>query len=194
MKSHILMFIVCLLVLLQSVTFPLSARANVDEETLDLISTTYTSPALNDFMKSVSFLGSKDVGVPLCLGLMFLGGENARRTGVLSTTAMIATSGAVTMTRYLVDRDRPDGKDQKPIRSSFPSGHASGAFAVATVVAHRHPRFKILSYSAASLVALSRVYLRSHYPSDVLVGSAAGYLLARLTLRYQKRVCKWLRW
>jgi membrane-associated phospholipid phosphatase len=168
-----------------------TAAQNLDEEVLDLISKTYTSPTLDDVMKGVSYLGSKDVGIPLCLALFILGGERTRSTGILSTASMAATSGVITLTRYVVDRDRPDGRDHARIRSSFPSGHAGGAFAVATVVAHKHPRYKILSYTAATAISVSRVYLRRHYPSDVLVGSAVGYVAGRLILRYEDKILGW---
>lgn len=63
---------------------------------------------------------------------------------------------------------------------SFPSGHATASFAVAYALSRSYPRYKTFFYGVASLVALSRVYLGSHYPSDIaagaILGIAAGYL------------------
>ena len=66
--------------------------------------------------------------------------------------------------------------------SSFPSGHASNAFVVAALLAGRLRRRRYAIYGAAALVALSRVYLGVHYPSDILVGSCLGLFLTWLML------------
>lgn len=66
--------------------------------------------------------------------------------------------------------------------SSFPSGHAAGVFAVATIVAsryHNHRWAPWVLYGFATAVSLSRVTNRSHFPSDVFVGAALGYTIAR---------------
>jgi membrane-associated phospholipid phosphatase len=71
--------------------------------------------------------------------------------------------------------------------SSFPSGHAAGAFSVATVVAmryHRHRWVPWAVYGFATAVGLSRVSTLAHFPSDVFLGSALGYTITRYqTLR-----------
>lgn len=70
---------------------------------------------------------------------------------------------------------------------SFPSAHASVAFALATVVLlmTRQAQWAVLAVFAASLIAWSRVYLGLHSPSDVmagaLAGAASGWLAWRLS-------------
>lgn len=69
---------------------------------------------------------------------------------------------------------------------SFPSGHSSATWALATVIARRYPRgywVPILCYTAASAMSYSRMAVDAHWPSDVVVGSALGYLCARQVLR-----------
>lgn len=66
---------------------------------------------------------------------------------------------------------------------SFPSGHASAAFAVATVMARRyggrHRWVPWVAYGAAGAVGFSRLTLSAHFPSDVFMGAALGYSISR---------------
>lgn len=59
---------------------------------------------------------------------------------------------------------------------SFPSGHSVTAFALAFVLARSYPRYAVPLYGLAVLVALSRVYLAKHFPSDVVAGAVVGIL------------------
>lgn len=81
-------------------------------------------------------------------------------------------------------RPRPDGSD----KLSFPSGHASNAFALATVV-ERHYGWKagLPMYALASTVAISRVQRNKHHLSDVLAGGTLGYLVGRTVVRVNSR-------
>lgn len=67
--------------------------------------------------------------------------------------------------------------------SSFPSGHTILAFSVATVMArrygHRHAWVRWVAYGAAGAVGFSRITLQAHFPSDVFLGAALGYSIAR---------------
>jgi len=59
---------------------------------------------------------------------------------------------------------------------SFPSNHALNNFAAAVFLTRFYPNYKWAFFTAASLVALSRVYLGVHYPSDILGGAIIGVL------------------
>ena len=66
--------------------------------------------------------------------------------------------------------------------SSFPSGHATAAFSVATVVSYRYRNHKwvpFAAYGLATAIGLSRIATEAHFPSDVFLGSAIGYAVAR---------------
>lgn len=68
------------------------------------------------------------------------------------------------------------------ISGAFPSGHATAAFSAATVFAmeYRHrPLIPIISYSAATLIGLSRITENRHWATDILAGAALGYLTGR---------------
>jgi len=65
---------------------------------------------------------------------------------------------------------------------SFPSGHASASFALATVLARYFPAFGAIAYGTAGLIAVSRVIRGSHYPTDVLAGLFLGLLVGHLVV------------
>jgi membrane-associated phospholipid phosphatase len=87
-------------------------------------------------------------------------------------TSVLLTEGL----KDLVREKRPDTNEH----DSFPSGHATAAFAVATTESALHPRQAPLWYLGATLISYSRVRLHRHYDRDVLAGAAIGYGMARL--------------
>jgi undecaprenyl-diphosphatase len=89
-----------------------------------------------------------------------------------------AVKSAFRRERPVHDEERPHNLRQ-PLTSSFPSGHASAAFLAATLLAERS-RIRPLWYAAAGVVAASRVHVRIHHASDVVVGAGIGLALGRL--------------
>ena len=126
---------------------------------------------------------------------LYISGEisdnnSLRKTALLSLESWLTTGVIVTSLKFVTGRARPwTGESSQSFHpfstksrfSSFPSGHASSAFAVATVVADQSKKayIDILAYSLATLVAVSRVHIDKHWASDVLVGSSIGYFVAK---------------
>ena len=75
---------------------------------------------------------------------------------------------------------------QKPSRSSFFSGHASYSFAITTYVVlslKRYTKWIYLSFIWPILFVMSRIYVGVHYPSDLVVGTFVGILIAFIGYR-----------
>ena len=77
--------------------------------------------------------------------------------------------------KFVVSRTRPDGEAR-----SFPSGHASAAFATAsTLQRHFGRKAAIPAYAIALYTSVSRLQANSHYASDVIAGAAIGIAVGR---------------
>ncbi len=64
--------------------------------------------------------------------------------------------------------------DQRPVTSSFPSGHTAAAVAGALAAGRLFPRARPAWWLLAVGIALSRVYVGAHWPTDVLAGAVLG--------------------
>ena len=135
---------------------------------------------------------------PLMVALALYGDlrAGARRLPVAALATALAAllgSGAADLLKQVFDRARPSaGGDwtaliATPSSASFPSGHASTAFAAAAAIALLRPSLRVPAFALAALVAASRVVLGVHYPLDViagaLIGVAVGSLVAILVRR-----------
>ena len=65
---------------------------------------------------------------------------------------------------------------------SMPSNHAANIFALSTILSYFYERFKFPLYLFSVVIAISRVYVGVHYPSDILIGSFVGYLIGWTTI------------
>jgi undecaprenyl-diphosphatase len=63
---------------------------------------------------------------------------------------------------------------------SFPSNHALNNFAAATFISRLFPNYKWIVFIVALMIAISRIYLGVHYPSDILAGALIGVIFGYL--------------
>lgn len=74
---------------------------------------------------------------------------------------------------------------RRPLTSSFPSGHASSAFFAAIVLSGwLSPVWTAVVFAFAVVIALSRVVVRIHHVSDIVVGSLVGTLLGTIAVQF----------
>lgn len=139
----------------------------------------------------------RDFGNPLVvvkpLAALFIYGElsgndNAVRTAKLSTESILLGGAATDILKRLIKRPRPNNRntpDSDLARTSFPSGHTTVAFALATVVASEYGgAIPYLAYGSAALTGWSRINDNVHWTSDVLFGALIGYTAGRIVVRH----------
>ena len=99
------------------------------------------------------------------------------------TQGILVDETYVRTVKYAVDRTRPNGE-----RYSFPSGHTSNSFVVATVLDHYYGhKWGIPVYTVAALIGASRIAKGKHYLSDTIAGATIGYLAARTAIHTHTR-------
>ena len=115
----------------------------------------------------------------------FLHEEHKRETGRLLGEAMINTFAVSSTLQGSLGRERPyqDGGRGNFLQggTSFPSDHSALAWSAASVIAHEYPGLltQVLAYGAATAVSAAGVRGQEHFPSDVVMGGAIGWLIGR---------------
>jgi undecaprenyl-diphosphatase len=125
---------------------------------------------------------------------LILAGSQVDRRNVLITMAILVVEITVfRMFKAFYARPRPEllagGLNRRQLVldfHSFPSGHATIGFGVAYLISYFYPYWPVmlLTYLLAGGIALSRIYLREHFPLDVvggaLLGTSMSWVLAPL--------------
>ncbi len=144
--------------------------------------------------------GNSSITIPAMIGFYMYGrfGENEKveRTALLASESFLVTSLFTGVLKIGMGRVRPAvggiransfrGPLAEGAGHSFPSGHTSTAFAIATVIANEYENVPLLtpiSYGIASLTALSRLNDEKHWASDIVFGAALGYFTAKTILK-----------
>jgi len=145
-----------------------------------------TNPSAGYWQKTSSTAYAISVGIPA--SEFFIGWINKDKH--LQNRAWETMGGLAINTvlvealKYTVNRQRPytqyptliNPYNNSEIDKSFPSGHTSAAFSVATSLAIQYKKWYIVApaYLWAGSVGYGRLYLGEHYPTDVIAGAAIG--------------------
>ncbi len=126
-----------------------------------------------------------------------LGRKREKAAFLLALESVVLSGAVIAGVRQLTNRERPRDADDRfdwhgPFAddggTSFPSGHAGGAFAAATVFAEvygdDHRWVPWLAYPIATATALGRLDRPDHWASDIFVGATIGHLVGKLVVRY----------
>jgi len=177
-----------------------AARSTDDENALDFRTERAfderTGRGSNGVARGFTMAGD---GLPasLALGATYLlarrgGNDRLAEASSLSFEALVSTGLWVEVLKRTTARHRPSQGSHGDFfeygqsdTSSFPSGHAAGAFTVATVFAHVYADKKWVpwvAYGTAGLIGASRIALGRHFPSDVVAGAVLGNSFGRMAL------------
>jgi membrane-associated phospholipid phosphatase len=131
------------------------------------------NPILKDLSSAISALCS-----PINV-LVYLSLTAVVNTGLLQSflTYIGVTWLVVYSIKFLVSRERPEGNLEAGLTASFPSAHSATAFVLAGLLSQIFQNASPLLYMLAVLVAFSRIYLQTHYLSDVTFGSLIGIIV-----------------
>ena len=126
-----------------------------------------------------------DYGGPLVLGIatagFFAAGRLSNDQKFRDVTYDMATAAIVNIVytgvlKEAINRDRPNDSGT----DSFPSGHTSNAFALASVAAAHYPgKIRYIAYGGATLIGISRLRADAHWLSDILAGATLGILVGK---------------
>ena len=132
--------------------------------------------------------------------------EKMKTTTLLATQSYLVAGAMEALVKFVTGRQRPnylepDRNDPNNVfrgpsfslkqgSTSFPSGHTTAAFAAATVYAQEYRDrawVPVLSYTAATMIGLSRITENAHWITDVFAGAALGYITGLQVVRNYHR-------
>ena len=153
-------------------------------------------PTYNKHNVNVSnYVLGGELAIPAVMyGLSLLNGnDHAHETGILSGEALADAVIVEEVAKVAFRRERPLYNNAAGdffvsnlgSKGGFPSSHSTLAWAAASVIASEYPRVWVEAsiYTAATAVSLTRVLGQEHFPTDVLVGGAAGWLIGHYVFK-----------
>lgn len=161
--------------------------------------------------KLLSKYGNTRNALPLVLGIgavgLIIDSHREKQTSLMMAEALVTSAAWTSALKYATGRERPreiegsvsdwtgpggvfESEHKGEGRRSFPSGHATGIWAVATVLAHQYPRGRVVpvvAYGTATAISYSRMVVGAHWLSDIVVGGLVGYGCARQVIGAHER-------
>ena len=162
-----------------------------DQRLFYILNKNISCKILDKLMPMVTELGGGIFASVLPLLLIIIGKSNIRLMGIKILLSLSLSQLFVQILKRSLTRQRPYNILQN-INTfgivlkdySFPSGHTTASFSIATAIWLSTPYLMIPLMFVALMVGVSRIYLAVHYPSDVLVGMILGITSSVLTHSY----------
>ena len=152
----------------------------IDNMGLKYISEKCKNRTFDRIMPIITMMGNLGI-IWLIISILMLLKVEDRIIGISVILALILTTiigeGII---KHIVKRNRPfqNHEDEllinKPITYSFPSGHTASSFAALAVFFQMNGKLGLIMSPIATLIAFSRIYLKVHYPTDVIFGIVLG--------------------
>ena len=153
----------------------------LDMELLWFIHDHFQFDLLDKLMIFITHLGDSGV-IWIIFAAIFIINRRTRRIGISMLISMLLCYflGNLVL-KPLFGRPRPFLSDPSitllrppPNEFSFPSGHSMNSFSAASAIFTFNKKYGIVAFILASLIAVSRVYLMVHYPTDIIAGCIVG--------------------
>lgn len=172
--------------------------SSLDDNILLFFQEVIRNPFLTPILRVITTLGNGGA-IWIALTVLMLVLPKTRKVGFMTSLSLIGTLLVNNMfLKNIVNRTRPyeliEGLTylvRTPVDSSFPSGHSACSFAVACIMFRRLPKkYGVPALILAILIALSRLYVGVHYPSDVLFGTISGIVISYVAEAFAEWIMK----
>lgn len=162
-----------------------------DERSVCAVSESKTMSRFSRLFITASYLGDGYLWGGLGLGLILFGRSVDRINVLIGLGISIVNVAVFRFLKLLFARQRPETIDGgfrfRAIDTyAFPSGHATTSFGLAWLLSNTYPYSGVAAavYGVAATIAFSRIYVREHYPLDVLFGAILGTVTAAALLPF----------
>ncbi len=162
-----------------------------DDFFIGLINGKMKNKYFDTFMYKVTDLGGAIFSSLFALVLLLFGNRRIKIMGVEALVILFISQIIVQSLKKMLGRERPYtiieklntfGIDLSDY--SFPSGHTTASFSIATTLALNIPALTYVVFIIATIIGISRIYLGVHYPTDVAAGIFLGVGTAILVHYY----------
>ncbi len=125
--------------------------------------------------------------------IVYFWARKEKKLALLLTVGIVIGAMFTYPLKFIIDRARPclieSSRLLTPCESdpSFPSGHTEMSFLAATVVSRFHPNYSKYLYAFSFIVALSRIYVGVHFPTDAIAGVVVGLIIGKLMIMLAQR-------
>jgi len=152
-----------------------------DKRLLHWFNDTIKCKVLDRFMYRITNLGGGIFTTIILLAMIVFGKEKIRVAGIEGLTSLSVSQIFVQVLKRSLQRERPYNI-LKNINTfginlrdySFPSGHTTASFSIATTMTLNFPSISVILVILALTIGISRMYLGVHYPTDVIAGIVIG--------------------
>jgi len=162
-----------------------------DINILKFINNSWKCRPLDIILPTMTYLGSFPFMFIFCAAAFLLSSTLLHAMAIKAMISITISTGIGKLLKISVTRLRPfidiPNLNIKKIgidKYSFPSGHTTGAFSLAVIIALYFPIFGLITIPLACCVGISRMYIGVHYPTDVIMGMFIGSTCSLLTYRF----------